>query len=91
MLKPDKPTRPKPITINYSKSISMGAIKLQYLINDKGEKVGVFLPISQYNELIEKLEELEDIKAYDEAKASPDEFIPVDQAFKEIEDNPDAV
>jgi len=63
----------------------MGAKKLQYLTNEAGETIGVFLSIGQYNELMEQLEELEDIKAYDEAKANEDEVIPFEQAIKEIE------
>lgn len=34
-------------------------------------------------------EELESIRAYDEAKASNDEAIPFAQAINEIEDEPD--
>jgi hypothetical protein len=35
--------------------------------------------------MLEDLEELDDIRAFDEAKASNDEVIPFDQAVKEIE------
>ena len=69
----------------------MGAKKLQYLTNDKGEKIGVFLSIGQYNELMERLEELEDIKAYDDAKVNEEEVIPFEQATKEIETQRDRV
>jgi hypothetical protein len=34
---------------------------------------------------LEAVEELEDIRAYDEAKASKDEIIPFEQAIREIE------
>lgn len=34
--------------------------------------------------LLHELEELESVKAYDEAKASGDEAIPLDQALAEI-------
>ena len=64
----------------------MGAKKLQYIKNDEGETIGVFLSIQQYNEIVERLEELEDIKAFDKAKADTDqEAIPFEQATKEIE------
>ena len=44
----------------------------QLLTDTEGKPVGVFLPIKEYNDLIEKLEELEDIRAYDEAKKEDD-------------------
>ena len=39
----------------------------------------------EYEKIIEALEELEDIKAYDRAKSRKSEPIPFDQAQKEIE------
>ncbi len=47
----------------------MGAIKEQYIEDDNGKKVAVILPIAEYEKMIEKLEELEDIRLYDEVKA----------------------
>ena len=47
----------------------MGAIKEQFIEDDKGKKVAVILPISEYNEILEKLDELEDIRLYDKVKA----------------------
>ena len=63
----------------------MGILKLQFIEDSKGHKLAVILPIEKYNDMLEQLEELEDIKAYDAAKASDDEVIPFDQAVKEIE------
>jgi hypothetical protein len=39
--------------------------------------------------MLEQLEEMDEIKAYNAAKASNDEVIPFDQAIKEIEANRD--
>ena len=39
----------------------------------------------RYMELLEAQEELESIRAYDDAKASGDEAIPFSQAVREIE------
>jgi len=60
-------------------------MRTQYITDTKGRKVSVILPIRDYNKMIEELEELEDIRAYDEAKASGEEAIPFEKAFKEIE------
>lgn len=40
----------------------------QFLIDSNGKKKGVFLSMKDYLKLIDELEELEDIKAYDKAK-----------------------
>ena len=45
----------------------------------------MLLEIDRYSELVEAQEELEAIRAFDEAKASNDEAIPFAQAIKEIE------
>lgn len=47
----------------------------------------VVLSRVEYEKLIDELEELEDIKAYDEAIAANDEAIPFEQAIAEIEQN----
>lgn len=64
----------------------MGAIRQQFIEDNQGHRVAVLLPIDEYNKMLEQLEEAEDIKAYDAAKASDDEIIPFDQAIKEIEE-----
>lgn len=56
-----------------------------FVIDGKGKKVSVILPLKDYLKLIEELEELEDIKAYDKAINRKQEFIPLDKALKEIE------
>ncbi|WP_297056669.1 hypothetical protein [Thermosulfurimonas sp.] len=60
---------------------------VNFVIDEKGNKKAVILPIEVYQEILEKLEELEEIRAYDEAKASGDEVIPFEVAIKEIEDS----
>ena len=59
----------------------------QYITNDEGKKVAVILPIKDYKMMIEDLEALDDIRLYDEAKESKQEFIDAETAFREIEQN----
>ena len=59
--------------------------KENFLIDDKGKRIGVLLDIADYQKLIEELEELESLRAYDAAKASKDEAIPFEQAVEEID------
>ena len=63
----------------------MRAIKERYLVDEKGNRVGVLLDVDDYRRLLEELDELESIRAYDAAKASGDEAIPFAQAVAEIE------
>mgnify|MGYP006297219797 CR=1 FL=1 len=60
-------------------------MKEQYITDTKGRKVSVILPIKDYREMLEKLEELEDIRAYDKSVSEKEESVPADQALAEIE------
>ena len=62
----------------------MAALQEEYLTDRDGNRVKVVLGIQQFQRMIEELEELDDIRAYDAAKASGDEAIPLDQAIHEI-------
>ncbi len=63
----------------------MLAIKEQFIVDEIGNKIAVILGIDDYRKLLEELEELEAICAYDKAKASNDEIISFEQAIEEIE------
>jgi PHD/YefM family antitoxin component YafN of YafNO toxin-antitoxin module len=57
----------------------------RFVIDKNGNRTAVLLDIEEYNTLLQELEELESIKAYDAAKFSDDETIPFEQAIEEIE------
>jgi hypothetical protein len=61
------------------------AAKEQYVVDQDGNRTAVLLDVKYYHELLTALEEIESIRAYDEAKASDDEVIPFSQATEEIE------
>lgn len=56
-----------------------------YVVDEHGNPVSVLLSIDDYRHLLEELEELESIRAYDTSKASANEVIPFEQAVAEIE------
>lgn len=58
---------------------------VQFLTNKDGEKIAVVITVDEYAKILEQLEELEDIRAYDEAKASGESPIPLQKALDEIE------
>ncbi len=56
----------------------------QYIIDEHQRKTAVIVPVAQWDHIQSELEELDDIRAYDAAKASDDESIPFEQAVTEI-------
>ncbi len=66
----------------------MGVSREQFVVDESGNRTAVLLDVKRYIELLEAQEELESIRAYDEAKSSGDEVVPFSQAVKEIEGTP---
>jgi PHD/YefM family antitoxin component YafN of YafNO toxin-antitoxin module len=57
----------------------MQMLNTRYLTDSEGKPVAVVLDLEEYNQLLEQLEELEDIRAFDEAKALNETPIPFEQ------------
>jgi PHD/YefM family antitoxin component YafN of YafNO toxin-antitoxin module len=57
----------------------------QFITDSHGRKKAIILPIRDFEKMMDKIEELEDIKAYDEAINNDEEAISAEQAFLEIE------
>ena len=60
------------------------SITEQIVTDKKGKPIAVQLPVNQYKKLLELAEEMEEIKAYDRAIKRKHNFIPFDQAVKEL-------
>jgi hypothetical protein len=58
--------------------------KEKYVVDKDGNRIGVVIDIDEYKRILEDLEELEAIRAYDAAKSTDDEAIPFEQAVDEI-------
>jgi PHD/YefM family antitoxin component YafN of YafNO toxin-antitoxin module len=56
----------------------MVTINEWYVVDRNGQKAAVLLDMNDYPKLLEELEELDSIRAYDAAKASGDEAVPFD-------------
>lgn len=63
----------------------MLTVQPQYITDDKGRKISVVLRMKEFKAIMEELEDLEDIRLYDEAKKSDEPSIPIDEAFDMIE------
>ena len=66
----------------------MSSLKEKYVVDEKGKRIGIMLGIKEYRKVLEALEELESIRAYDRAKASKSKPIPFDRAVAQIERKP---
>jgi hypothetical protein len=62
----------------------------QFVVDEKQNPHAVILPMAEWEQIVEELEELDDIRAYDEAKAGPQETVNFEQAVHEIEQEQDS-
>jgi hypothetical protein len=63
----------------------MDRLQERYIVDEQGNRIGVLLDIGVYQQLLDKLEELESLHAFDRANASEDEAIPLEEAIADIE------
>jgi hypothetical protein len=57
-------------------------MKTQFLTDEKGKKISIVIPLAEYRRMLEDLEELEDIRLFDEVKAKSEKSIPLDDYLK---------
>ena len=51
----------------------------KFITDKKGKKISVVLPITSYKKLLKELEELDDIRLYDEVMAKKEKSIPFEK------------
>jgi len=56
----------------------------EIVIDSKQRPRAVLIPYSEWNRVVADMEELDDIRAYDRAKARGGDAIPFEQAVKEL-------
>jgi len=57
----------------------------EYVVDVDGNKKAVVVPMSEWQKILDALEELDDIRAYDEAKSKPSNPISFDKAINDIQ------
>jgi hypothetical protein len=50
----------------------------QYLVDEKGHRIGVVLSLKEYERLLERIEDLEDLRAADEARREGGKPVPLE-------------
>jgi hypothetical protein len=63
----------------------MLAIHPQFITDNTGKKISAVLPMKEFRTLLEKLDELEDIRLYDQSKNDNESAIPKNKAMAMIE------
>lgn len=63
----------------------MLTIHPQFITDHTGKKLSVVLSMKEFETILEELEDLEDIRLYDQSKADNEPSVPIDEAFKLIE------
>ena len=58
------------------------AAKERFVTDENGTRTAVLIDVKYYQKLLDALEELESIRAYDEAKESGDEIVSFEQAVQ---------
>jgi len=58
----------------------------QYVVDTEGNPVAVIVDIQFYRRLLDAWEELEAIQAYDLAKASVEQPIPLEESLRRVEE-----
>ena len=67
----------------------MVTVHPQFVVDEKQQRKAVLLPVAEWEQIVEDLEELDDIRAYDEAKSGSQEAVPFDQAVREVREEYD--
>ncbi len=63
-------------------------MQTQFITDTKGKKISAILPIKEYEVMLEQMDELACIKAYDKAKSKKSQqFISLKDTFKLVEKN----
>lgn len=61
---------------------------VRYVVDESGKRVSVILPVEEYERMVEALEDSDDVRLYDEARAAQEsgdfEVVPLEQAMSEI-------
>jgi endonuclease III-like uncharacterized protein len=68
----------------HNKPYRMITVHPQYVVDAAQTCTAVLLPATEWEQILDALEELDDIQAYDTAQAGSQEAIPLAQALREI-------
>jgi len=59
----------------------------QYVVDENSQRQAVIVSVAEWEQILEKLEELDDLRAYDAVKAKSQGSVSLDQALQELDGN----
>ena len=62
----------------------MNSFHEQNLVDEHGSRNAIVVPLADWQRILDELEELDDLREYDEAKSQPSEPVALEQAVREI-------
>ena len=68
----------------------MNSLHAEYIVDEHGNRKAVVVPLAEWQQILDALEELGDIQAYDRAKSCPSDAVPFSQAVMEMREGEDA-
>lgn len=60
-------------------------MQTQFITDKKGNKLSAVVPIREYEQILEQLDELACIKAYDRATSKKQQYVPLKEALRQVE------
>jgi len=69
---------------------NMVTVHPEYVVDEQQHRKAVLLPVDEWEQVVNELEELDDIRAYDAAQEQSAEKLPFEQAVREIQRDYDA-
>lgn len=60
-------------------------MKPQFIIDEKGNRTGIILPIKDFDKILEELDENHTARLYDEAKKDKLTFRPLNDVLEEVQ------
>jgi PHD/YefM family antitoxin component YafN of YafNO toxin-antitoxin module len=64
----------------------MITIHLKYVVDENQRPQAVLVPVAEWEQIVEELDELDDIRAYEQSKAGPQKSIDFEKAVREIQE-----
>jgi hypothetical protein len=62
----------------------MASVSPRYVVDEHQKPTDVVLTMDEWQRVLAELEELDDIRAYDEAKAAPQEAMPLAHVARQV-------
>lgn len=64
----------------------MVSVHPEYVVDEQQQRKAVLLPVAEWERIVEELENLDDIRAFDAAKSGAQDTIPFEHAVREIQE-----